>query len=61
MQPTTTGMAAILAQVRMLGRDSELLATPLVVAMFIRPSNTAEASRRVANAGTKGTLANICF
>src|SRR5271155_1644738 len=44
MQPTTTGMAAILAQVRMLGRDSEVFAHPLVVAMFIRPTNTAEAS-----------------
>src|SRR5579872_6139952 len=44
MQPTTTGMAAILAQVRIFGRESELLAHPLVVAMFIRPTNTARAS-----------------
>src|ERR1700689_1856259 len=43
MQPTTTGIAAIRAQVRMLGRDSELFAHPLVVAMFMRPTNTAGA------------------
>jgi hypothetical protein len=45
MQPITTGMAAIRAQVRILGIDSEPFAVPLVVAMFIRPSNTAAASR----------------
>jgi hypothetical protein len=40
MQPITTGMAAIRAQVRIFGSDSELFAGVLVVAMFIRPTNT---------------------
>src|SRR5580698_11527098 len=44
MQPTTSGIAAIRAMVRILGRDSEPFASPLVVAMFIRPTNTAESS-----------------
>src|ERR1700722_6571699 len=44
MQPTTSGIAAIRAKVRMLGRESEVFAHPLVVAMFIRPTNTAETS-----------------
>src|SRR5258708_7393675 len=43
MQAITTGMAAIRAQVRIFGTDSEPFAV-LVVAMFIRPSNTAPAS-----------------
>src|ERR1700761_8275830 len=45
MQPTTKGMAAIRANVRIFGRDSEPFASPFVVAMFIRPTNTAEALR----------------
>src|ERR1700739_3591868 len=45
MQPITTGMAAIRAQVRIFGRDSEVLVVPLVVAMFIRPTNTGTAAR----------------
>ena len=40
-QPTTTGMAAMRAKVRIFGRDSEPFAAPLVVAMFIRLTNTA--------------------
>src|SRR5579872_1442468 len=36
MQPTTIGMAAIRAKVRILGRDNEPFASPLVVAMFMR-------------------------
>jgi hypothetical protein len=43
MQAITTGIAAILAQVRMFGMDSELLAVLLllVVATSIGPTNTA--------------------
>jgi hypothetical protein len=44
MQPITTGMAAIRAQVRIFGMDSEPFPVR-VVAMFIYPSNTAAASR----------------
>src|SRR5690242_21191883 len=41
MQAITTGIAAIRAQVRMFGMDSApFFAVPLVVAMFIRPTNT---------------------
>jgi alkanesulfonate monooxygenase SsuD/methylene tetrahydromethanopterin reductase-like flavin-dependent oxidoreductase (luciferase family) len=45
MQPITTGIAAIRAQVRIFGRDSEPFTVALVVAMFIRPTNTAAVRR----------------
>jgi hypothetical protein len=38
-------MAAIRAQVRIFGSDSELFAVVLVVAMFIRPTNTGAVRR----------------
>src|SRR3954451_1483623 len=43
-QPTTTGMAAIRATVRIFGMD-RLFGCPLVVAMFIRLTNTGGALR----------------
>jgi hypothetical protein len=52
MQPTTTGMAAMRAMVRIFGRDSAEFAARLVVTV-IRLTNTARAQRSTASEATQ--------